>query len=142
MLVDMILCTDAANGFGTHDGNLPWPRHKEDMCFFRDMTMDTICVVGESTRSTLPSSLPGRTLFVLSRKYNNKYEYVFKSIEKALEAARLLNKRIVIIGERVFTNNFCHQSTIISSTKYIGRDCTARTKPACFYQYRIISYSV
>ncbi len=52
------------------DGGLPWPTIKEDLRFFKAMTLDKKIIVGRKTFETLPP-LRNRETFVLTRYPEN-----------------------------------------------------------------------
>lgn len=62
----LIAAADLEWGIGV-DGSLPW-KVPEDLKHFRARTMDKTVVLGRKTFDTLPSSLPGRRVAVVSRQ--------------------------------------------------------------------------
>lgn len=54
------------NGAIGKGGGLPWIL-PEDMRHFREVTRNTVCIMGRKTFDSLPSLLPGRPIIVLSR---------------------------------------------------------------------------
>lgn len=54
------------NGAIGKGGSLPWVL-PADMLHFREVTRNTICIMGRKTWESLPSMLPGRPMIVLSR---------------------------------------------------------------------------
>jgi dihydrofolate reductase len=57
----------ASNGVIGKNNDLPWPRLKGDMKFFRDLTMGGVVVMGSNTWRSLPKRLDGRINIVVSR---------------------------------------------------------------------------
>lgn len=64
--VNSIIALDNNLGIG-YEGKLPWPRHKEDMAWFKRSTKNSVIVMGRKTWESLPKKLPGRVSVVLSR---------------------------------------------------------------------------
>lgn len=67
MKISLILAMDRNGGIGNKQ-DLPWPRIKEDMRFFRDTTLGHCVIMGRKTYQSLPmDGLPKRTNVVLTR---------------------------------------------------------------------------
>lgn len=66
-----IFATDKNLGFG-YKGRLPWPKIKEDMRLFRDVTGIGAIVMGKGTYDSLPCLLPHRVHVVVSDSANIK----------------------------------------------------------------------
>ena len=60
-----IFATDQKRGFG-YKGRLPWPRIREDMKLFREITSTGAVVMGKATYMSLPFPLPHRIHVVVS----------------------------------------------------------------------------
>jgi dihydrofolate reductase len=56
----------AENGVIGAQGGLPW-HYREDLQRFKTLTMGRPVIMGRKTFATLPSKLPGRTIYVVSR---------------------------------------------------------------------------
>ncbi len=84
----MIVAKSKNNVIG-RDGKLPW-HFPEDLKHFRETTMGNFVIMGKKTFLSLPGSLDGRGLIVLSRdeNFNPEASQVANSIEKALEMAK------------------------------------------------------
>jgi len=54
------------NGAIGKGGSLPWVL-PADMLHFREVTKNTICIMGRKTWESMPSTLPGRPMIILSR---------------------------------------------------------------------------
>ena len=68
MSVNIILATDLNFGIG-NENDLPWPKNKEDLKWFKDNTMNGVVVMGRKTWESIGSKkLPGRTNVVISSK--------------------------------------------------------------------------
>ena len=76
------------------NGGLPWPRHSDDMAFFRKITAGKIMIAGYRTRKSLVDIKWGldRTLIGIGEGKNSKYysDYMDMVIEE--------NRDIIIIG--------------------------------------------
>ena len=66
MSINLIVAMDENNGIGK-DGTMPWPPNKEDLAQFRNKTMGGIVVMGRKTYESIPCTLSGRYVIVLSR---------------------------------------------------------------------------
>ena len=88
------------------DGQLPW-RLRADLRRFRKITMGHHVIMGRRTYESLPSSLPGRKLIVLTRQpgYAVAGGAAVSSFEQALEAASNDDRPFVIGGESVFAES-------------------------------------
>ena len=64
LIPSIVAAVDADRGIGLH-GDIPW-KCPEDMRFFRDLTMGHAVIVGRLTYESLPTTLPGRTLIVVT----------------------------------------------------------------------------
>lgn len=109
MTVSAIVAVDENGGIG-FEGGLPWPRLKEDMQFFRGVTIGNVVIMGRKTYESLPNGpLPNRINFVISRsvpfekigqdvEHENLYWY--RSLEEAIGSAFCFHgdKKAIIIG--------------------------------------------
>ena len=87
----------AQNGVIGRDGKLPW-HLPADLKRFKDLTMQTVMVMGRKTFESLPGLLPGRRHVVITR---NSYWHadgaqVAHDVEEALTLAR--GEPISVIG--------------------------------------------
>lgn len=64
--VSAIYCCDIRGGIGLK-GRLPW-YHKEEMDYFRSMTMGKPCLMGRRTFESLKAPLEGRDNVLISKK--------------------------------------------------------------------------
>ncbi len=82
--------------------DLPWPRVKADMAFFKELTSGHIVVMGRKTAESLPKALPNRQNFVLSRDRNYSREgfIVVNHIDEVIQQANTFwpDKKIYVIG--------------------------------------------
>jgi dihydrofolate reductase len=87
-------------------GTLPW-RLSADLKRFKSLTMGHGVIMGRKTFASLPSTLPGRKLIVLSRQTSPDDKSISSaaiahSLDEALELARSDNEPFVIGGGEVF----------------------------------------
>ena len=67
-MINCIVAVDKNQGIG-FEGQLPWPRLKNDMRWFKERTIDSIVIMGRKTWESIGSQpLPNRINLVLSRK--------------------------------------------------------------------------
>lgn len=105
--ITIIVGTDKNNAIGK-DNDIPW-YIPEDFKYFRERTMDKPLVLGRRTWESLPKKpLPNRNHYIITR--NEDYEILtdsedgiesvmfFNNLEDALNAARLEQKEIMVIG--------------------------------------------
>lgn len=100
-MITAIIAVDEAGGMGLQ-GNLPWPKNKEDMRWFKLTTTGNIVVMGRKTwRSDMPTPLPNRINVVLSRQfYIPDADHVFSEMDTAITfcQSEYIDKEIYIIG--------------------------------------------
>lgn len=60
-MISAILASTSSGGIGNH-GTLPWPKHKEDLAWFKNHTYGNIVVMGRKTWDDpmMPKPLPNR----------------------------------------------------------------------------------
>jgi len=116
--LNLIVALDNQGGF-SKDGDMPWlgtPESKVDLTKFKEITKNSVCIMGRKTFETmLPLAekrwkkahsskdiLPGRTSFVISRNksYGAKGAYVRHSLRKVFEEIedKHPTKEVFIIG--------------------------------------------
>jgi dihydrofolate reductase len=93
-----IFAVDALGGFGA-DGDMPWPRCKEDLQRFKAYTTGTTVVMGRGTwDSNMPKPLPNRRNIVLSSTINSDPRCeVFRSITE-LNMNLKADEKVFVIG--------------------------------------------
>lgn len=69
MAIKLIAAVDEKFAIGLN-GNLPWPRNKQDLAYFKSMTEGNIVIVGRTTYNSIPVPLNDRYVIVLSRDTN------------------------------------------------------------------------
>lgn len=62
-----IVAMDSEGGIGKNN-TLPWPHNKEDMEWFKEVTNESIVVMGKNTWDSLPKKLSNRINVVISRE--------------------------------------------------------------------------
>lgn len=68
-MINAIFAVDQNGGMG-FNGTLPWPHSAEDLANFKQLTNGHVVVMGSKTWNDpkMPKPLPGRTVYVASRK--------------------------------------------------------------------------
>lgn len=156
--------------FALEDGTLPWKKIpelqkecREDMDFFKQMTLEKAVIMGFNTFKTLPFPLKNRLNIVIKRNAapqkmeNTDKEFMFfPSIEKALNAldflcpddifliggkklfAEAFNKNLVdgIIYETVFCKNFPDAKVFINRPQKFSLINSRKSGILVFNQYR------
>ena len=61
-----VVAMDSKGGIGK-DNSLPWPHCSEDLKMFKQLTKNSLVVMGRNTWYSLPFKLPNRTNVVVSR---------------------------------------------------------------------------
>ncbi len=87
------------------EGDLPW-RLRDDLRLFKRLTMGQTLLMGRKTLESLPGPLPGRKLWILTRRkgFTSPHGRPFPSLDAALEAASRENLPVlyVIGGGEIF----------------------------------------
>ena len=101
------------------DNELPWPRIKEDMKFFRKQTKGHVVIMGRKTYESIGKPLPHRANFVVTRNRNFKAPgcLVFHDLDEAIKEAYELDKQPVVIGGSGIYKAFLPKTTIIYLTE-------------------------
>ena len=73
-MISAILASTSTGGIG-YKGTLPWPKHKEDLEWFREHTIGNIVVMGRKTWDDpkMPKPLPNRVNCVVSNNIIDNY---------------------------------------------------------------------
>lgn len=108
--LQMIVAMEASGGIG-YKGNLPWPKNTKDLARFREITKDSVVVMGRKTFEEIESIrlkmnpettelLPGRICVVVSSKNISSTLKIFvvKSLSDAVKYHYEECKPIFIIG--------------------------------------------
>lgn len=102
-MIAAILASTSAGGIGNR-GTLPWPKHKEDLLWFKGLTENNIVVMGRNTWDDpkMPKPLPNRINCVVTSKQIPGYTVrrIANNIEEqVLELQQQFpNKDVYIIG--------------------------------------------
>lgn len=85
------------------DNDLPWPRIKEDMKYFRKTTTGHIVIMGRKTYESIGKPLPKRINMVITRQENLELDgcWVLHSLQEAVAMAEHFTNRTGI-DEEVF----------------------------------------
>lgn len=76
-MICSILAATNLGGIGNR-GTLPWPKHKEDLAWFKEHTTNQIVVMGRNTWEDpmMPKPLPNRVNYVVSSHHvDKKYQH-------------------------------------------------------------------
>lgn len=105
-MICSILAATNLGGIGNR-GTLPWPKHKEDLAWFKEHTTNEIVVMGRKTWEDpqMPKPLPNRINYVVSSHHVDKeYQHLVRWIPddavgniKAIQTQHL-NQDVFIIG--------------------------------------------
>ena len=108
MIISLVAAVDSKNGIGLN-GKMPWGHIKEDMEFFRGLTIGSTVIMGRVTFESLGNKpLPNRRNIVISSTANVAYYFKYDNLfyESSLENAllRLLseNQIFIIGGESIY----------------------------------------
>ena len=102
-MINCIVAVERNQGIG-FQGQMPWPRLKGDMSFFKRLTVDNIVIMGSTTYDSIGKPLPDRINVVLSRTKDysgyNRADHTFSDPDTALAFCdkEYLDKEIFIIG--------------------------------------------
>lgn len=104
-MINIIVAVDQNEGIGK-DGKLPWPKIPSDMKRFRDLTKNSVVIMGRKTYDSIGKPLKGRFNIVLTsnaHKHTNRENIVFSNdFTEALNCARVASLEaccdIFIIG--------------------------------------------
>lgn len=85
----IIVAAVAQNGVIGSDGTIPW-HSREDMQYFKSLTMGSPIIMGRKTYESLGKPLKGRLNIVISRHMKSASEdlLVFDSLQKAYDYCR------------------------------------------------------
>jgi dihydrofolate reductase len=89
-MICSILASTNMGGIGNR-GTLPWPKHKEDLAWFKEHTTNQIVVMGRNTWDDpmMPKPLPNRINYIVSSKhvdlqYQHQVRWVPSSPEESI----------------------------------------------------------
>ena len=113
----VIVAATGQNGELGYKNDLIW-KIKEDMQFFKTITMNHYVLMGKNTYLSLPSLLKGRKHLVISTTLDsNEYIKVYKSVKDFLDDESLRNEEIFIIGGASIYKEFIDISDIMYLTE-------------------------
>ncbi len=104
--LSLIVATDTEGAIGLR-GDLPWPRIKADMKFFRDTTADCPVIMGRKTFESLPGPLKNRLMIVVTSSPTADWSMpgciAKASLQEAIDHAMLYadmegKKEVFVIG--------------------------------------------
>lgn len=107
-MIAAILATTPTGGIGFR-GTLPWPKHKEDLAWFKSLTENHIVVMGRNTWNDpkMPKPLPNRDNYVVSSKnveveHRRKVRWIPNNLTENIKNIELANpgKTVFVIGGR------------------------------------------
>ena len=81
-MISAILASTNIGGIGNR-GTLPWPKHKEDLAWFKEHTTNQIVVMGRNTWDDplMPKPLPNRINYVVSSSHvAREYQHLVRWI--------------------------------------------------------------
>jgi dihydrofolate reductase len=102
-MICSILASTNMGGIGNR-GTLPWPKHKEDLAWFREHTLNNVVVMGRNTWDDpqMPKPLPERINCVFSNNNLNTFD-ARRLYGDTVEQVKTLhsqfpNRKVFIIG--------------------------------------------
>src|SRR3989338_3431360 len=97
--LSIIVAMTGNRAIGKGNG-FPWPRLKGDLKNFQNITSGNALMMGRKTYESIGKPLPDRNNIVLSSKddFSASGIYEFNDLQKALDYAQSLGKRIYSIG--------------------------------------------
>ena len=104
-MICSILASTNMGGIGNR-GTLPWPKHKQDMAWFREHTLNNVVVMGRNTWDDplMPKPLPERINCVFSNNNLNSFDARRLSGDTVEQVqslqAQFPNRKVFIIGGR------------------------------------------
>jgi len=104
-MICSILAATNLGGIGNR-GTLPWPKHKQDMAWFREHTLNNVVVMGRKTWDDplMPKPLPERINCVFSNNNLDSFDARRLSGDTVEQVKKLHNqfpnRKVFIIGGR------------------------------------------
>jgi dihydrofolate reductase len=148
-MICSILASTSLGGIGNR-GTLPWPKHKEDLSWFKEHTTNNIVVMGRNTWEDpmMPKPLPNRTNYVVSshhvaKEYQHQVRWIPGTPVEAIKQVQKSNQKLydatTDIVERVYLTRmkgdyWC--DTRINLERYLScfRIMTVRPGTNCTYE--------
>jgi dihydrofolate reductase len=110
-MICSILASTSLGGIGNR-GTLPWPKHKEDLSWFKEHTTNQIVVMGRNTWEDpmMPKPLPNRINYVVSSHHVAKeYQHQVRRIPgtpvdaiKEIQKANSKQDVYIIGGQKLY----------------------------------------
>lgn len=123
-MISMICSIGKNRELGKKNG-LIW-HFKDDMKFFKDMTMNHKAIMGLNTYKSLPGDLPGRHIIVISFEPVDNVEYV-TSLEPIIEKYQNSEEEIFICGGASIYRQFLPYASKMYLTEIDASDSEADT---------------
>ena len=97
MSINAIFAVDRFGGMGLN-GTLPWPRHSEDLQYFKTLTTGHVVVMGRNTWDDpmMPKPLKGREVYVATNRAINHPNTIQGDVKSALLALEQANPNKII----------------------------------------------
>jgi dihydrofolate reductase len=105
IMVTIVVAYNQNFVIGNQYGKVPW-HIPDDLKFFKEYTMHKPCIMGRKTWDSIPEKykpLPGRENFIVTRnpeefEISGRFICPRKSVEIALETAKIFEREICVIG--------------------------------------------
>ena len=123
-MISMICSVGKNRELGKKNG-LIW-HFKDDMKFFKDMTMNHKAIMGLNTYKSLPGDLPGRHIIVISFEPVDDVEYV-TSLEPIIEKYQNSDEEVFICGGASIYRQFLPYASKMYLTEIDASDDEADT---------------
>jgi dihydrofolate reductase len=125
-MIVTIIAAKSENGVIGYENKIPWPFLKDDLAYFKTVTMDCPMIMGRKTFQSLPGILPGRKHIIitsnsayLGKHQNDPRVKAVSTIEEALSYCenQLGATQCYIIGggqiyNTVLQQNLAHHAII------------------------------
>ena len=136
--MNIIVAIDKKRGIGLKN-TIPW-FHKEDLQYFKKMTLNTTIIMGRKTWESLSHKpLKNRYNIVVSttKKNKNGEDFLAKSFEEALEHSKTIEKPIFVVGgSRLYKDAMNHSDCRKIYITYINETHNCDTffpnLPSCY----------
>lgn len=115
----LIVAVGQNNEIG-YNNDLIW-KIKEDLTFFKNVTMNSYIIMGKKTYDSMPKKLSGRTFIVLSKNQNFTLEssgYLHREVEETLSFITKKNEDYFwVIGGAMIYKQFLPYVNVMHMTK-------------------------
>lgn len=98
-MISSVVAVEQGHGIG-FNGSMPWPRLKEDMQWFQELTTGHIVIMGSTTWKGFSKPLPNRINIVISRYEHAGADYCYTTPIDAINECQSMHpkKKIFIVG--------------------------------------------